>query len=139
MLYESENYLCNIRCVQLRKVLTRYRCDNTQFEVMLGASKGMPYAERLCQGCDLEKVEDEEHLFVVYPNTQKVRERFCLALPVTHTNTLVGLMQTTNTIALAKFVRCCQFQRTIYPPRSTFRLMDSLVPNGCKIVNNKQY
>jgi hypothetical protein len=29
----------------------------------------MPYAERLYQGCDLGKVEDEKHLLLVYPNT----------------------------------------------------------------------
>jgi hypothetical protein len=76
---------------------------------MLNAWKGVPYIERLCQGCDLGKVEDEEHLLLVYPNTQKVREHFCLALPLTHTNTLVGLMQTMNMVALAKFVACCQY------------------------------
>ncbi len=52
----------------------------------------MPYVKKLCQGYDLEKVENEEHLFLVCPNTQKVREHFCLALPLTHTGTLVELM-----------------------------------------------
>jgi hypothetical protein len=47
-------------------------------------------------------------------------------------------MQITNTVALAKFVACCQYQRTICPPWSTFRLMDSLVPNGRKIIISKQ-
>jgi hypothetical protein len=64
----------------------------------------------------LGKVEDEEHLLLVCPNTQKIRERFGLALPLTHTNTLVEFMQTTNTVALAKFVACYQYQRIIYPP-----------------------
>jgi hypothetical protein len=63
-----------------------------QLEIMLGAWKGMPYAERLCRSYDLGKVEDEEHLFLVYPNTQKVREHFCLALPLTHTSTLAEFM-----------------------------------------------
>jgi hypothetical protein len=75
----------------------------------------MPYAERLCQGCNLGKVEDEEHLLLVCPNTQKVKEHFCSALPFTHMSILVELMQTTNTVALAKFVACCQYQR-ICPP-----------------------
>ncbi len=83
---------------------------------MLGAWKGVPYAKRLCRGCDLGKVEDEEHLLLVYPNTQKVREHFCLALPFTHISTLAELMQTTNIVALAKFVACCKYQRTISPP-----------------------
>jgi len=65
---------------------------------------------------DLGKVEDEEHLFLVCPNTQKIKERFCSTLLLTHTSTLAGLMQTTNTIALAKFVACYQYQRTICPP-----------------------
>jgi hypothetical protein len=64
----------------------------------------------------LGKLEDEKHLLLVYPNTQKVKERFYLALPLTHINTLVELMQTTNIIALAKFVACCQYQKTICPP-----------------------
>jgi hypothetical protein len=59
---------------------------------VLGAWKGVPYVKRLCQGYDLEKVENEEHLFLVCPNTQKVREHFCLALPLTHIGTLVELM-----------------------------------------------
>ncbi len=129
MLYESENYLCDISCVQLRKVLAHFWCGNSQLEVVLGAWKGVPYAERFYWGCDLGKVEDEEHLLLVCPNTQKVKERFCSALPLTHTSTFVELMQTTNTVALAKFVACCQYQRTICPPWSTSRLMDFLVPN----------
>jgi len=116
MLYESESYLCDISCVQLQKVLTHFRCGNSQLEVVLGAWEGVPYTERLCQGYDLGKVEDEEHLFLVCPNTQKVKERFCSALPLTHTSTFVELMQTTNTVALAKFVACFQYQRTICPP-----------------------
>jgi len=35
MSYESESYLCDISCVQVRKVLARFRCDNMQLEVML--------------------------------------------------------------------------------------------------------
>jgi hypothetical protein len=109
MLYESKSYLCDISCVQLRKALARFQCGNSQLEVVLGAWKGVPYVERLFRGCNLGKVEDEEHLLLVYPNTQKVREHFCSTLPLTHTSTLVELMQTTNTVALAKFVACCQY------------------------------
>jgi hypothetical protein len=92
MSYESGNYLCDISCVHLQKALAWFWCGNTQLEVMLGAWKGVPYAKRLCWGYDLGKVEDEEHLLLVCPNTQKVRERFCLALPFTHTSTLTELM-----------------------------------------------
>ncbi len=37
MSYKNESYLCDINCVQLRKVLAQFRCGNTQLEVMLGA------------------------------------------------------------------------------------------------------
>jgi hypothetical protein len=40
----------------------------------------------------LGKVEDEEHLLLAYPNTQKVKERFCSTLALTHTSTLVELI-----------------------------------------------
>jgi hypothetical protein len=88
-----------------------------QLEVVLGVWKGVPYAKRLCRGCDLGKVKDEEHLLLVYPNTQKVRERFCSTLPFTHMSTFaVEFMQTTNMVALATFVACCEYQRIICPP-----------------------
>ncbi len=116
MSYERESYLCDINCVQLRKVLARFRCDNSQLKVVLGAWKGVPYVERLCRGCDLGKVEDEKHLLLVCPSTQKVTERFCSTLPLTHTSTFVEFMQITNTVTLAKFVTCCLYQRIIYPP-----------------------
>jgi hypothetical protein len=109
MSYESESYLCAISCVQLRKALARFQCGNSQLEVVLGAWKGVPYVERLCQGYDLGKVEDEKHLLFVCPSTQKVRERFCSTLPLTHTSTFAELMQTTNTVALVKFVTCCLY------------------------------
>jgi hypothetical protein len=69
MSYESESYLCDINCVQLRKALARFRCGNSQLEVMLGAWKGMPCAKRLCRGYKLGKVEDEEHVLLVCPST----------------------------------------------------------------------
>jgi len=116
MSYESERYLCDINYVQLQKALAQFRCGNTQLEAVLGAWKGVPYTKRLCRGCDLGKVKDEEHLLLICPNTQKVRERFCLIVPLTHISTLAELMKTTNTVALAKFVACCQYQRTICPP-----------------------
>jgi hypothetical protein len=131
MSYKSENYLCDISCVQLRKALAHFLCGNSQLKIVLGAWKGVSYTKRLCRGCDLGKVEDEKHLLLVCPNTEKVRERFRSILPFTHTSTFVELMQITNTVALAKFVACYQYQRTTYPPWSTFRLMDFLVPNGC--------
>jgi hypothetical protein len=59
---------------------------------VLGAWKGVPYVERFYRGYDLGKVEDEQHLLLVCPNTQKIRERFCSALPFTHTNILAELM-----------------------------------------------
>jgi hypothetical protein len=105
-----------ISYVQLRKALAQFQCGNTQLKVVLGVWKSMPYTQRLCQGYNLRKVEDEEHLFLAYPNTQKVRECFCSAPPLTHTNTLTEFMQIMNMVALAKFVACCQYQKTICPP-----------------------
>jgi hypothetical protein len=69
MSYKSKTYLCDISCVQLRKVLAQFHYGNTQLEVVLGVWKGVPYIERLCWGCVLGKVEDERHLLLVCPNT----------------------------------------------------------------------
>ncbi len=69
MLYESENYLCDISCVQLQKALAQFWYGNSQFEVGLGVWKGVPYTKRLYQGYELGKVEDEKHLLLIYPST----------------------------------------------------------------------
>jgi hypothetical protein len=111
-----------------RKIITNFY---TRFNLLAKNIEGWYYVF-IFISC-LGKVEDEEHLFFVCPNTQKVRKHFCSALPLTHTSTLVELTQITNMVALAKFVACCQYQRTICPPWSAFHLMDSLVPNGSKI------
>jgi hypothetical protein len=48
-----------------------------------------------------------------YPNSitnlkfQPKYKRFCSTLSLTHPSTLAELMQTTNMVALAKFVACC--------------------------------
>jgi hypothetical protein len=76
------------------------------------------------QGCQQGKIDQKntppkiqlKNGTIFYMDTRKVRERFCSTLPFTHTNTLVEFMQTMNTVALTKFVTCCQYQRTIYPP-----------------------
>ncbi len=107
--YESKNYLCDISYVQLQKALAQIRCGNSQLEVVLGAWKDVPYAKRLCRGCDLRKLEDEEHLLLVCLNTQKVKEHFCSAMPFTHSSIFLELMQITNTVTLAKFVACYQY------------------------------
>jgi hypothetical protein len=72
--------------------MARFWCGNMQLEVVLGVWKDVKYVERLCQGCDLGKVEDEEHLLLFWSNTQKIRECFCLTLPFTHTGILVEFM-----------------------------------------------
>jgi hypothetical protein len=51
----------------------------------------------------------QKHLLFVCPNRQKVMERFCSALPLTHISTLAKLMQITNIVTLAKFVASYQY------------------------------
>jgi hypothetical protein len=79
--YESENYLCDISCVQLWKSLTQFWCGNMQLEVVLSAWKGVPYAKRFCWGYDLGKVEDEEHLLLVYPKHKMLENAFVRPYP----------------------------------------------------------
>jgi hypothetical protein len=93
--------------------MAQFWYGNTYLEVMLGAWKGVPYAKRFYQDYDLGKVEDEKHLLLVYPNTQKVKGCFCSTLPLTHTSTLAKLMQIMN---MVKFVACCKYKRAICLP-----------------------
>jgi hypothetical protein len=66
--------------IQLQKALARFWCGNTQLELVLSVWKDVSYVERFCH---LGKVEDEKHLLLVYPNRERVREHFCLDLPLT--------------------------------------------------------
>jgi hypothetical protein len=88
------------------------------FISLLSSNSSLSHKETIYppSSIDLGKVEDEKHLLLVCSNTHKVREHFCSALPLTHISTLAELMQIMNMTALAKFVACCQYQRTICPP-----------------------
>jgi hypothetical protein len=103
------NYLCDISYVQLRKALARFRCDNMQLEIVLSAWKGVPYVERLCRGCNLGKVEDEEHLLLACPNI------FIRPYPSPTRALLLSSCKLQTRFAMAKFVACYQYQRTICP------------------------
>jgi hypothetical protein len=64
-----------------KKTLAWFRCGNMQFEVVLSVWKGVPNIERFCQGCNLGKVENEKHLLLVYPHTQKLGNTFVRPCP----------------------------------------------------------
>ncbi len=81
MSYESENYLHDINCVQLRKALIQFQCGNSHFEIVLNVWKDVPYVERFCQGCDLEKIENEKHLLFLYPIHKKLVNTFIRPYP----------------------------------------------------------
>jgi hypothetical protein len=115
--YECESYLESIECVQLRKVLARFRCGNSDLEVVLGARKKtvvaaslelIPCAQRLCRFCSLGAVDTEDHFLLVCPALQQVRDRFSFSLNITAISTLAELMQTNKCCALARYVASCQ-------------------------------
>jgi hypothetical protein len=52
MSYESKSYLCDINCVQLRKALARFRCGNSQLEVIVATlALGSRPRQKGLQGC----------------------------------------------------------------------------------------
>jgi hypothetical protein len=94
---ELQHTLLPLKCCKLGSVLNYLLFGCFHFKLTFVSIKELgsalvSYVKRLCRGCDLGKVKDEEHLLLVYPNTQKVRESFCLALPLTHTSIFIGLM-----------------------------------------------
>ena len=69
-----ESYLQNIKNVQLRKSLSRFRCSSHFLEVERGRYVGRPENERLCSECSV--LENEFHFVMICPLYSDLRNSF---------------------------------------------------------------
>ena len=69
-----EPYLENIRNLQLRKTLTRFRCSSHSLEIERGRYVGKLEHERLCSECGI--VENEFHFVMICPLYVELRNSF---------------------------------------------------------------
>jgi len=62
--YQLESYLLNIPDLQVRKTLTRFRISNSSLRIETGRFEKIRSGERICQFCNSNEVDDEDHFLL---------------------------------------------------------------------------
>lgn len=75
--FAREKYLENLKCFNLRKIITKFRCSDHQLEIEKGRhGRKIPEpSERICQLCKIS-AESEIHLLAECPLYQSLRTKF---------------------------------------------------------------
>ena len=61
--YNKENYL-NIKNVEYRKLLSNIRMSSHKLHIEIGRYKNIERENRLCEQCNMMKIETEEHFLL---------------------------------------------------------------------------
>ena len=74
-----ESYLCNIRAVALRRILTKFRVSDHTLEIERGRRENVLMEDRLCTLCKRNNklvLEDEYHFMIHCPVYEELRSKY---------------------------------------------------------------
>ena len=74
--FEIENYLNLEIDPKYKLALTRFRTSSHSLMIETGRYENIQREQRICQFCNMRKVEDEYHFLLVCPNYQVLRRKF---------------------------------------------------------------
>lgn len=74
--FEIENYLNFEIDPKYKLALTRFRTSSHSLMIETGRYENIPREQRICQFCNMRKVEDEYHFLLVCPNYRDLRRKF---------------------------------------------------------------
>lgn len=72
----TEQYLDSIYESKYRISLSRYRLSSHNLSIETGRYNGVPKEERLCNFCNMRKIEDEFHFLLVCPLYTELRRKY---------------------------------------------------------------
>ena len=64
--------------------------------------------KRLCKNCDMQKIEDEEHVLMLCPKYQQPRQYMLYSL----IDTFLGLKDLNDAERLIFIMKCCDYEST---------------------------
>ena len=71
--YGSEHYVKHLQSRRKRSLSAQFRLGVLQLRIETGRFRNLPYEQRICQLCELNKVEDEFHFIMECPLYDNVR------------------------------------------------------------------
>ena len=74
--FELERYLDLDIDKKYKLALTRFRTSSHKLMIEIGRYDNTPREQRICQFCNMSKVEDEYHFLLVCPNYRDLRRKF---------------------------------------------------------------
>lgn len=116
--FELEKYL-NLNIEQKYKVaLTRFRTSSHSLLIETGRYENIPREQRICQSCNMRKIEDEFHFLLVCPYYRELRQKyfkpyFCHWPTVNKFETLLSLKNVNALNGLAKFIYFANKKRNV--------------------------
>jgi hypothetical protein len=90
--FEQEQYLKNIKSLELRRCLSKFRTSCHDLEIETGRYKKLKLEERVCCSCNNKSVEDEVHFLIHCPKYQQKR-KICYQFLSQKCMNLFGLCQ----------------------------------------------
>ena len=73
---KSEHYLSSIRDAKYKIALNKFRLSSHSLLIETGRYTGIPTEERLCNFCNMRKIEDEFHFLLVCPHYIELRRKY---------------------------------------------------------------
>ena len=73
---KSEHYLSSIRDAKYKIALSKFRLSSHSLLIETGRYTGIPTEERLCNFCNMRKIEDEFHFLLVCPHYIELRRKY---------------------------------------------------------------
>ena len=101
-LLNPEKYLKVVRNYFIRKQLAKFRTSNHDLMIDKGRHHGIEVANRTCEQCDMQRVEDEYHLLPESPKYDDLRRKYLPRYYVNYPNRckFLNLISAENDIAL---------------------------------------
>ena len=112
--FEYEKYLDTESDFFKRRNITKFRISSHRLEIEIGryACKGkrekIGKDKRLCKNCDMQKIEDEEHVLMLCPKYQQPRQYMLDSL----IDTFLGLKDLNDAERFIFIMKCCDYEST---------------------------
>jgi hypothetical protein len=78
--FQFEPYLSNLKDSNKRKSLTRFTTSTHTLRIERGRYMKTPVSERICQNCNFQDIEDENHILFLFYMAEYIQAEACSRL-----------------------------------------------------------
>ena len=86
-----------------RQIISKFMCSNHTLRIETGRHDNLPREERLCQLCNIEEIEDEDHFIRKCPTYEQIRQEAAINFP--NYNSTEAIFHLEEPLKIAEFLR----------------------------------